>query len=503
MSILFRIELTRPKTPPPPPLEVSSSVSPLLTSASPPRPTTPRHVQVPLLPLPPPALTSLQSSQSSDPSTEYVPPVSTSVPMQPANVSNIQNVPVHPVDAILSGPSSRPAARPHISYDSDSVPLQALFKSFACTRWADILHSLSQVDQVIAIAQAKHCPELATPSGKLLLNWPYDDGSTTATQSNTLVSLKTAKSYSKMNQPDHAVYTEIQPAQLMSIHLTIDSDISITEDKSVQYFRVDVGSLLMGWAHEDLDIFSIRHYDATGRLLLSPVGQFWLRRVDKRDWPMLKFSNSGGSGTCNWCLEPFIACLLVPQKCFVSRPMTTGTHHGYGLGGLCNFSIDKGLNCIGSGTLNTFIIHRPTGMVYPLASEVLTGTDPESFHEVAIADEIANAGVIGQHRYLWCHTGCPGQFGSGCYRFSMHKSVSTTKTSYAMRCHIRDASLTNRKMIKEWYIIRPPISKWHRVSMLNAEDQSALAIDKTVKWANDIVPVPVPVPDADAVSALA
>jgi len=33
--------------------------------------------------------------------------------------------------------------------------------------------------------------------------------------------------------------------------------------------------------------------------------------------------------------------------------------------------------------------------------------------------------------------------------------------------------------------------------MVNAEDQSALAIDKTVKWANDIVP------DADAVSALA
>ena len=145
-------------------------------------------------------------------------------------------------------------------------------------------------------------------------------------------------------------------------------------------------------------IFSIRHYDETGRLILSPVGQYFQKRVNRRDWPMLKFSNSGGSGTCSWCIEPFIACLLVPQQCFIARPLTTGTHDGYALGGLCNFSIDKGLNCIGSGALNTFIIHRPTGMVSSLNIEVETGTDPAFFHDVAIANENANAGVIGQYQ---------------------------------------------------------------------------------------------------------
>ena len=149
----------------------------------------------------------------------------------------------------------------------------------------------------------------------------------------------------------------------MWIHLQLtidhDSDITITEDKPVHYFRVDVGSILMGWANNDLDSFSIRQYNGTGRLLISPVGLFFHKRANKRDWPMFKFSPSDGSGTCSWCIEPFIACLLVPQRCFVSRPLTSGMRDGYAHGGLCNFSIDL-------GSVNTYIIHRPTGFVFLL-----------------------------------------------------------------------------------------------------------------------------------------
>ena len=151
---------------------------------------------------------------------------------------------------------------------------------------------------------------------------------------------------------------------------------------------------------------------------MSPVGQFFHKRVNKRDWPMLKFPPSGGSGTCSWCIEPFIACLLVPQRCFISGPLTTGIHDGYALGGLCNFSIDKGINCLGSGSLNTFIIHRTTGMLYSLSCEVETGNDPTSFSEVQFADEIAHTGVNGKHQHLWRCTGCPGQYGTGCYKSS-------------------------------------------------------------------------------------
>ena len=53
------------------------------------------------------------------------------------------------------------------------------------------------------------------------------------------------------------------------------------------------------------------------------------------------------------------------------------------------------------------------------------------------------------------------------------------------------------ELTERWYVITPSISKWHRVSMLNAEDLFALATDKTTKWLNDIAP------GAEAVSALA
>ena len=156
---------------------------------------------------------------------------------------------------------------------------------------------------MIAIAQAKHCPELLAPSGKLVLNWPYDDGSYTSRESNSLHSLispKTGSSYTKMNEHDHGVYTEIQPVQLMSLHLTVDSAIAIKEEKSVQYFRVDVGSFLMGWANNQLNKDSVSQYDTTGhgRYLMSPVTQSFQKRLDKRDWPMIPLSPSSGAGTC-------------------------------------------------------------------------------------------------------------------------------------------------------------------------------------------------------------
>ena len=206
-----------------------------------------------------------------------------------------------------------------------------------------------------------------------------------------------------------------------------------------------------------------------------------MKRPNKRDWPMFRFSPCNGAGTCTWCIEPFIACLLVPQRCFVSRPLTTGIHDGHALGGLFNFSIDLGINCLGSGTANTYIIHRPTGTLYSLASETATGNDPPSFTAVSAADEVAHTGVTGKPLYLWRHTECPGQYGTGCYRFSCYRSASTTRTSTVMNCHIKDAS-------RKTHLIRPSISKWHRVSMLNATHLFALATDKTVKWLNDIAP---------------
>ena len=360
---------------------------------------------------------------------------------------------------------------PNISYDSDSVELKALFQSFACPHWADIFHSLSQDDQVVAIAEARHCHQLSTSAGKLHLNWPYDDGTITATQSNTLVSLKTGSSYSTTNEPDHGVYTEIQPLQPMAIHLSIDSDIAIIEDKSVHYFRVDVGSFLMGWANNALGRFSIGQYNESGRFLMSPTSQYMLKRPNKRDWPMFRFSPSNGSGTCTWCIEPFIACLLVPQRCFVSRPLATGIHDGYALGGLCNFSIDLGINCIGSGTSNTYIIHRPTGTLSSVSLELSTGNDPPSFIEVSATDDVAYTGVNGKPLYLWRYSDCPGQYGTGCYRFAQYRSAmaSTTRTGATLCCHLKDASRTTR-IKKHWYVINPTIIHWHRVPMLNADD---------------------------------
>ena len=172
-----------------------------------------------------------------------------------------------------------------------------------------------------------------------------------------------------MNQPGHSVCSEIQPAQLMSIHLTEDSDISILDDTTVEYFRVDVGGFIMGWANGQLDSDSITQYDSSGRMSINPVKQSFLTK-NRRDWPEFSFVHKTGSGSAKWCLEPFITALLHPQGCFVARPNTTTVHEGCALGNVCNVSIDLGFNCLRSASVNTSIMHRSTQVLYPLALEV-------------------------------------------------------------------------------------------------------------------------------------
>jgi len=204
-----------------------------------------------------PVLTNLDSS------TVHLPPLNTNVPTELVNLSSVPEAlvpvddipplpppPIHPVTAILSRRQARPldSPRTRTPYDFNSDELQTLYNTFSCRLWADRLriHSLSlEGDQFITIAQEKYCTDLTSTASGSLLMWPYDDGTVTSTESNSLVSSITGPCYSRMNQPDHCVYTVIQPAQLMSLHLTTDSDISIVDDKTVQYFRVDVGALLM------------------------------------------------------------------------------------------------------------------------------------------------------------------------------------------------------------------------------------------------------------------
>ena len=320
--------------------------------------------------------------------------------------------------------------------------------------------------------------------------WPYGDGTVSSTVSNNLVSTITGTCYSKMNQPDHGVYTVIQPLQLMSLHLTTNSDISIVDGKTVQYFRVDVGTLLMGWATNQLDSKSTMQYDDTGRLNTSPPTLTFHKLPGKRDWPILRYSPTSGSGTCNWCMEPFIISLVLPQKCFIARPLAVDIHNGYALGFTCNVSIDKGVNCIGSSTINTHIVHLPSGTTLPLSQEPLDvnfGTNPEGFEEVQCSDEIAFFGVSGTPQFLWKHIGCPGQSGSGCYRLSVFQSHSTTSRRRTMICHLKDASCTNQ-VKTNWYKIQPVMSHWQRVSMVDADDLIMMATDKTVVWLNDIQP---------------
>ena len=200
-----------------------------------------------------------------------------------------------------------------------------------------------------------------------------------------------------------------------------------------------------------------------------------------------------GSGVSKWCLEPFITALLHPQGCFVARPNTTTVHEGCALGNVCNVSIDLGFNCLASGRVNTYIMHRSTGVLYPLALEVSSSGQPTGTPDPAMErdDEISLAGVTGSPSYLWRHTGCPGPYGTGCFKLSINQNESKCKRSTRLRCHLNNASNNNptnssKTFPYHQYVF---IRHWHRVSHTGAEDQIKLARDRTVAWLNGIEPV--------------
>ena len=189
----------------------------------------------------------------------------------------------------------------------------------------------------------------------------------------------------------------------------------------------------MGWATNQLDSNSIMQYDDTGRLNTSPPELSFSKKPGKRDWPVLRCSHTSGSGTCSWCLEPFIICLVLPQKCFVARPLTTAIHNGHALGFTCNVPIDKGFNCIGSSTINTHILHLPSGTTFPLSQEPHVkspsfGTNPEGFKEVKSSNEIAFLGVSGTPQFLWKHNG------SGCPQWTIRFGLLQTVTFSESKC---------------------------------------------------------------------
>ena len=201
-------------------------------------------------------------------------------------------------------------------YDVNCPRIKSFYDSLACPLWSQRLHALSiaTTDCAVAIATARHCTALSQSSGKLLLFWPYDDGTLTSSDTNSLISKRTGPCYVKMNQSGHSVCSEVQPTQLMAIHLTEYSDISILDDTNVEYFRVDVGGFIMGWANGQLDNDSITQYDSSGRMSMNPVTQS-LKTMNRRDWPEFTFVHKTGSGSAKWCLEPFITALLHPQGC--------------------------------------------------------------------------------------------------------------------------------------------------------------------------------------------
>ena len=103
-------------------------------------------------------------------------------------------------------------------------------------------------------------------------------------------------------------------------------------------------------------------------------------------------------------------------------------------------------------------MQRSTQVFYPLALELACVTaDPVR----ALADEIAFAGANGSPLYLWRHTGCPGQFRTGCCRLSSYQNKSVVQRKTELVCHLKDASRI-RKCAP--YRIVYPIRERRRVS---------------------------------------
>ena len=120
--------------------------------------------------------------------------------------------PIHPVVAILSNPGARIDGKPMLSYDANCTRLQSFYESLACPLWAHRLHTLSiaTTDCVVALATARHCTTLSQSSGELFIFWPYDDGTLTSSDTNSLISKRTGPCYVKMNQSGHSVCSELE-----------------------------------------------------------------------------------------------------------------------------------------------------------------------------------------------------------------------------------------------------------------------------------------------------
>ena len=139
-------------------------------------------------------------------------------------------------------------------------------------------------------------------------------------------------------------------------------------------------------------------------------------------------------------------------------------------------------------------MHRSTEVLYPLSLEPITvrpvrqpraptaTADPA----MVLEDEKAFVGVTGSQSYLWRHTGCPGPYGTGCFRLTIHQNEAKCKRSTQMLCSLRDASKPAKHNSYRTLVF---IRHWHRVSHIGAEQQCKLAKDKIVAWLNGIKPV--------------
>ena len=105
-------------------------------------------------------------------------------------------------------------------------------------------------------------------------------------------------------------------------------------------------------------------------------------------------------------------------------------------------SRDLGFDCIRSSKVNTYIMHRSTEVLYPLSLEVASNGQPTGTPDPAIDrdDEIAFIGITGSPSYLWRHTGCPGPYGTGCFKLSINQSEAKCKRSTRLVCNLKDAS---------------------------------------------------------------
>ena len=112
-------------------------------------------------------------------------------------------------------------------------------------------------------------------------------------------------------------------------------------------------------------------------------------------------------------------------------------------------------------------MHRSTQVLSPLALEVSSNGQPTGTPDPAIErdDEIAYEGLTGSPSHLWRQTGCPGPYGTGCFRLSVNQNESKCKRSTPSRlvCHLEDATKPKSSKTHPYYQ-NVFIRHWHRVS---------------------------------------